>query len=31
MDAGKLLFFFFSEKEKKGNWLRIKIQVFMHE
>ena len=31
MDAGKLFFFFFTEKEKKGNWLRIKIQVFMHE
>ena len=31
MDAGKLLFGKIMEKEKKGNWLRIKIQVFMHE
>ena len=31
MDAGKLLFGKNTEKEKKGNWLRIKIQVFMHE
>lgn len=31
MDAGKLLFGKITEKEKKGNWLRIKIQVFMHE
>ena len=31
MDAGKLLFEKITEKEKKGNWLRIKIQVFMHE
>ena len=30
-DAGKLLFVKITEKEKKGNWLRIKIQVFMHE
>lgn len=31
MDAGKLLFEKITEKEKKENWLRIKIQVFMHE
>ena len=31
MDAGKLLFGKITKKEKKGNWLRIKIQVFMHE
>ena len=31
MGAGKLLFGKITEKEKKGNWLRIKIQVFMHE
>ena len=31
MVAGKLLFGKITEKEKKGNWLRIKIQVFMHE
>lgn len=31
MDAGKFLFGKITEKEKKGNWLRIKIQVFMHE
>ena len=31
MDAGKLFFGKITEKEKKGNWLRIKIQVFMHE
>lgn len=31
MDAGKLFGGKITEKEKKGNWLRIKIQVFMHE
>ena len=31
MYAVKLLFGKITEKEKKGNWLRIKIQVFMHE
>ena len=31
MDAGKLFWGKITEKEKKGNWLRIKIQVFMHE
>lgn len=31
MDEGKLFWGKITEKEKKGNWLRIKIQVFMHE
>lgn len=31
MDAGKLFGGKITEKEKKENWLRIKIQVFMHE
>ena len=31
MDSGKLFWGKITEKEKKGNWLRIKIQVFMHE
>ena len=31
MDAAKLFWGKITEKEKKGNWLRIKIQVFMHE
>lgn len=31
MDAGKLLFGKISKKEKKGSWVRIEIQVYLHE
>lgn len=31
MDAGKLLFGRISAKETKGKWLKINIQVFLHE
>ena len=31
MDAGKLLFGKITEKEMKGKWLRIKINIYLHE
>lgn len=31
MDAGKLLFGRISAKEKKGDWIKIKIKVYLHE
>ena len=31
MDAGKLLFGRITAKEKKGNWVKINIKVYMHE
>ena len=31
MDAGKLLFGRISGKEKKGNWVKLDIKVFMRE
>ena len=31
MDAGKLLFGKITEKEKKGKWVRISIDIFLHE
>lgn len=31
MDAGKLLFGRISAKEKKGNWVKISIKVYLHE
>lgn len=31
MDAGKLLFGRISGKEKKENWVKLDIKVFMHE
>ena len=31
MDAGKLLFGRISRKDKKGNWVKIDIKVFLHE
>jgi hypothetical protein len=31
MDAGKLLFGRISAKEKKGNWVKINIKVYLHE
>ena len=31
MDAGKMLFARISDKETIGNWLRIKIKIFLHE
>lgn len=31
MDAGKLLFGRVSEKEKKGKWVKISIDIFLHE
>lgn len=31
MDAGKLLFGKVKEKEQRGNWLRIKIKIYLHE
>ena len=31
MDAGKQLFGTISKKEKKGNWLSLSIQIFLHE
>ena len=31
MDAGKLLFGRISETEKKGKWVKISIDIFLHE
>lgn len=31
MDAGKALFGKVLEKEMRGNWLRIKIKIYLHE
>ena len=31
MDAGKILFGRISAKEKKGNWIKINIKVYLHE
>jgi len=31
MDAGKLLFGKITEKELKGNWLKINIKIYLHE
>ena len=31
MDAGKLLFGRISYKEKNGNWVKIRIKVYLHE
>jgi len=31
MDAGKLLFGVITSNETKGNWLKIKINIFLHE
>ncbi len=31
MDAGKLLFGKITSKNKKGNWIKIYIKVFLHE
>ncbi len=31
MDAGKLLFGKVTDKEMRGNWLRIKINIYFHE
>ena len=31
MDAGKLLFGRISEKEKKGEWVKFSIDIFLHE
>lgn len=31
MDGGKLLFGKITEKEKKGKWVRISIDIFLHE
>ena len=31
MDAGKLLFSRISSKEKKGDWIKISIKVYLHE
>ena len=31
MDAGKLLFGRIASKEMKGNWLKIKIKLYLHE
>lgn len=31
MDAGKLLYGKITTKEMKGNWLKIKIDIFLHE
>lgn len=31
MDAGKVLFGKVTEKEKRGNWLKIEIKVYLHE
>ena len=31
MDAGKLLFGKVTDKEMRGNWLRIKINIYLHE
>lgn len=31
MDAGKILFGKVTEKEKRGNWLKIEIKIYLHE
>ncbi len=31
MDAGKMLFGKVVKKEKKGNWLKIDIKIYLHE
>lgn len=31
MDAGKLIFGKIVTKEKQGNWLKIKINIYLHE
>ena len=31
MDAGKLLFGRITNKETKGNWIKIDIKIFLHE
>ncbi len=31
MDAGKLLFGKITTKDKKGNWVKIEIGIYMHE
>ncbi|NLL92443.1 MAG: restriction endonuclease [Ruminococcaceae bacterium] len=31
MDAGKILFGRISEKEMRGKWLRIKMEIYLHE
>lgn len=31
MDAGKVLFGKVTEKEKRGNWLKIEIKIYLHE
>lgn len=31
MDAGKVLFAKIVEKEMRGDWLRIKIKIYLHE
>lgn len=31
MDAGKLLFGKITNKDTKGNWLRINIEIYLHE
>lgn len=31
MDAGKLLFGKVTDKEMRGNWLRIRINIYLHE
>lgn len=31
MDAGKVLFAKVLEKEMRGNWLRLKIKIYLHE
>lgn len=31
MDAGKLLFGKITDKEIKGNWLKINIKIYLHE
>lgn len=31
MDAGKVLFAKIMEKEMKGEWLKIRIKIFLHE
>lgn len=31
MDAGKLLFGKITDKELKGNWLKINVKIYLHE
>lgn len=31
MDSGKVLFAKVIEKEKRGNWVKISIQIYLHE